>query len=165
MFMGFLKTHFIQTPLYWNYFEIDQFSTLKKTLTSYSLIKMLLSSGESNKGLLPLLLRSHKIFDIWNILPFKFSPKGHRFQVKNQTNLKRIRQKLLLSSLFTFLSFLQTLHISKAISVPQLLQCCFYILFSSCGCYTIYDQLNNSQDIVAVLNGMLDFEKKQKQGN
>lgn len=156
--------------------ELHLYRILKRSLKSFSFQpsrkahtknfnKMLLSSSTSNKGLLPLLLLSHKIFDIWNIHPFKYSRKDKRFQLKSDLTHKRIRYKLLLSISFTFLSFLQTLHIWKAISVPQLLQCWFYILFASCGCYTIHDQLNNSRDIVAVLNGMLDFEKNQKQGN
>lgn len=128
-------------------------------------IKVLLSSASSKKGFLPLLLLSHKMFDMWNILPFEFSQKYERIQVKSDSTLKRIQYKLLLSISFTFLSFLQTLHIWKAISIPQLLQCWFYILFAICGCYTIYDQLNNAEDIVAILNGMLKFERNTKQGN
>ncbi len=125
---------------------------------------MLLSLSKK-KGLLSLLLWAHKMYDIWGILPYKFSKKEQMFQLKSPVTLKILQVKLKLVNLFTLLSFLQTLHIWKAITVPQLLQCWFYILFSSCGCFTLKEQLNNGKDIVALLNGMLLFERNQIQGN
>ncbi len=124
---------------------------------------MLLSSSKK-KGLLSPLLWAHKMYDIQGILPYKFSKKQHHFQLKSPANLKIIQVKLRLVVLFTLLSFLQTLHIWKAIIVPQLLQCWFYLLFSSCGCYTLNEQLDNGKDIVALLKGMLLFERNQIQG-
>ncbi len=128
-------------------------------------LKMLLpSSFSKGKGILPLLLRTLKIYDLWNIVPYQYSKKLHKFQVKSQSTQKTIWKKFALVISFTAISLLQTLHIKHAILVPHYLQCWFYILFSSCGCYMSYDQLTKCHDIVALLNGMLMFEQTHKQG-
>ncbi len=124
---------------------------------------LLTSSLSKKKGFLPLLLWAHKILDIWGILPFKFSK--NKFQLKSHQSLNRIQIKLKLTIFFTLFSVFQTLHIWNTITLPQLLQCWFYILFASCGCFSLYDQLNNGQDTVALLNGMLLFERNQIQGS
>lgn len=126
---------------------------------------LLPSSFSKRKGLLPLLLQTRQIYDIWNILPYQYSKKLQKFHVKSPSTLKYIWLKFALVISFTASSFLQTFYIKSAITVSHYLQCWFYIIFSICGSYTIYDQLTNCHDIVALLNGMLQFERKHQQGN
>lgn len=121
--------------------------------------------GSLQKGKLNLLIKCRKIFDLWGILPYDYSKKEKSFFVKPNKKIRQLRWKFWLSLWFTLVSFLQTVYLWSTLSLPQLLQCWFYIFFTACGCYTIYDQVNNCHEIVALLNGMVAFEKAHPQGN
>lgn len=114
--------------------------------------------------ILRLLRRSLAIFDICKIFPYKFVSDKGKYVVKTAQALVYLELKLALCLAFTTATILQTVEIRETLTVPQLIQCCFYTLFLSAGCYTLYDQITNAAGITSLLNGLALIKDQSDSG-
>ncbi len=121
--------------------------------------------GSEKNGLLKLLLKCCKHFDIFSTIPYVRNKNTKQFVLKSTKCLNHIKLKFYMCTLYSLLYLLQLIHVSPKLSLPLLVQGFHYLVFYSVSTYSLFHLIQNSKASVGLLNGLLLFEGKNSQAS
>lgn len=151
------KPHKTKTSQQRKYISFCQIKFVCSLFYFYSSI--MLGSSRNKHTLLKVLLECRRVLDLWGTVPYNWDSKRQSFRTKGLRASGFLRWKWNMIILYTVTTGLQIHLIKDILTIPLFIQCMFYLIFDCIGVFTIRDQWRYAKDTVALLNGMISFEK------